>query len=84
MVFAARIGERTGVSEPGLEQAVKKLLIKNELPVAAQDGILENAVDKLMQDKKAAGNVIHFILVDQIGHAVIRDFTHRELKELVL
>ncbi len=84
MVFAARIGERTGVSEPGLELAVKKLLVKNELPVDVEDSILEDAVDKLMQDKKAAGNVIHFILVDQIGHAVIRDFTHPELKELVL
>lgn len=84
MALAARIGERAGVSEAGLEQAVKNLLLKNGLPVSVEDGILQAAVDNLMQDKKAAGNIIHFILVDQIGHAVIRDFTLSEIKELVL
>jgi 3-dehydroquinate synthase len=84
MVLAARVGERAGVSEAGLEQMVKNLLLKNGLPVSVEDGILQAAVDNLMQDKKAAGNSIHFVLIDQIGHAIIRDFTLSELEELVL
>jgi 3-dehydroquinate synthase len=84
MVFAARIGERAGISEEGLEDAVRNLLIKNGLPVVVDDSILKNAIENLGQDKKAAGDVIHFVLVDKIGHAVIRDFKVSELRELIL
>ena len=84
MVLAARIGERAGVSESGLEDAVRGLLVKNGLPVTVDEGILKNAIQNLQQDKKAAGDIIHFILVDKIGHALIRDYNVRELRDLIL
>jgi 3-dehydroquinate synthase len=84
MVLAARIGERGGVSEAGLEDAVRDILIQYGLPVAVDDAILKSAMDNLMQDKKAAGDIIHFILADTIGHALARDYKAQELRELVL
>jgi len=84
MVISARIGERAGISEKGLEKSVIDLLAANALPVAVDDSILRNAMQNLQQDKKAAGEIIHFIFVDKIGHAVIRDMKASELRDLVL
>lgn len=84
MVLAARIGENAGISQSGLEEAVKGLLVQNGLPVTVDKNILKGALRNLLQDKKAVGNKIHFILVDKIGHALIRDFEIEELRELVL
>jgi 3-dehydroquinate synthase len=84
MVLSARIGERAGISEPGLENAVIGLLNKNSLPVTVEESILKIAIQNLEQDKKAAGDTIHFILVDKIGHAMIRDYKVSELRDLIL
>jgi 3-dehydroquinate synthase len=83
MVLAARIGERAGISAAGLEKAARDMLIKSGLPVEIENELLDGALSILLQDKKAAGNRIHFILIDNIGHAVIHDFTCPELRELL-
>jgi 3-dehydroquinate synthase len=83
MVLAARIGERVGISAAGLEKAARDMLIKYGLPVEIENELLDGALSILLQDKKAAGNRIHFILIDNIGHAVIHDFTCPELRELL-
>ena len=83
MVLAARIGERAGISAAGTETAARELLCRYGLPVDIEKEFLDRALDILLQDKKAVGNRIHFILIENIGHAVIRDFTSRELRELL-
>ncbi|MFT4062016.1 MAG: 3-dehydroquinate synthase [Edaphocola sp.] len=68
MVFAAKMSEAiTGF--PGLEQ-IKNLLEKYGLPT---DGNYDKkeALQLMMSDKKRQGNIINYVLLEQIGKAVI-------------
>ncbi len=83
MVLAARVGERLGVSEPGLEQEVRNLAAIYGLPVDADKEVLRQAAEILLQDKKASAGRVRFILIDSIGHAVIRNLSKEELGDLM-
>ena len=72
MVYAACLGEQLGVSPQGLMQDTILLLRKYGLPVMLEKGILHDALQILSADKKAEGGDINFILIDRIGHAIIK------------
>lgn len=83
MVLAARAGERLGVSAKGLEMALRGLNEQYNLPSDTEDTVLKEAQKILMQDKKAQGGRLPFVLVDRIGHAVVSDFKTEELGEIL-
>ena len=76
MILAARLSDRLGVSS-GLESrltadfAAVGLPTQSPYPLAA----LAGAMDK---DKKAEGNLVHFVLPERIGSVIIRDLTVAE------
>ena len=83
MVYAARMGERAGISPLGLEKAVVSLLKQYGLPTEIDNCLLHRAFNLLLMDKKATGDKIHFILIAKIGQAVIQDYTLNEIRDLM-
>lgn len=83
MVYAAKLGEVLGISPKGLAENTQILLEKYHLPVSAEPGILEEALGILLADKKAEGGFIHFILIDQIGHAITQKLKAREIQKII-
>lgn len=83
MVYAAKLGEVLGISPKGLAENTQILLEKYHLPVSAEPGILEEALGILLADKKAESGFIHFILIDQIGHAITQKMKAREIQKII-
>ena len=83
MVYAARIGEKLGVSPAGLTEDTKSLLEQNRLPVETEGKILHKALELLLADKKAEGRKLNFILIDEIGHAVIQKLDVEEIQKIL-
>ncbi len=86
MVYAAYIGEALGISPKGLMQDTISLLRKYELPVMLKQDLLNEALQILLTDKKAHGKDIHFVLIDEIGHAVLKklpaEWIQKTIKEI--
>lgn len=83
MVYAAALGEKLGISPAGLTEDTKRLLSRYGLPVSVGRDILEPALEILLSDKKAEGGRIGFVLIDQIGHAVVESLGVKEIKNTV-
>jgi len=86
MVCAAYLGERLGISPKGLMHDTISLLRKYDLPVMLKQELLEHALQILLKDKKAEGKDIRFVLIDQIGHAVLKklpaEWIQKTIKEM--
>jgi 3-dehydroquinate synthase len=83
MVFVARLGERLGVSEPGLAERTVALLRPLGLPTGGLDLDPDLVWDALTRDKKARGGV-RFVLCVAPGKAIVVDQPDRALVEEVL
>ncbi|MEG2189051.1 MAG: hypothetical protein RRY08_04410, partial [Christensenella sp.] len=83
MVCAAAIGEKLGISPSGLTKDTQELLEKYGLPYAAEVELLSKALNILSADKKAEGNKISFVLVDKIGHAVVKLLEVKEIQKII-
>lgn len=84
MVAATILSVRKGLSEPSLLTDVRETLKSFELPVSVGGLQEKSIVDALYLDKKAEGNSIKWILLNEAGHAVIyRDITREEAAEAV-
>jgi 3-dehydroquinate synthase len=83
MVFAARLGERLGVSEAGLAGRTVALLAALGLPTGGL--LLDPAAvwDLLLRDKKNRGGV-RFVLCRRPGSALLSDQPDRRLVDEVL
>jgi 3-dehydroquinate synthase len=84
MVFAARLGERLGVSAPGLAERTVALLDAVGLPTGGLDVKPEDVWDVLGRDKKATGEGLRFVLCEAPGSAVVVGEPDRNLVEEVL
>lgn len=79
MVYAAKIGEKLGISPRGLAEDTAELVQSAGLPSAVPDIVLEGAVSYLRNDKKIVDGKIRFVLIDEIGHAILHDLTAEEI-----
>jgi 3-dehydroquinate synthase len=79
MVLAASLSVRRGLLPQAKAGRLVDLLKKLKLPTSAETnpaGIL----DALKKDKKREGDSIHFILLEDIGQAVIQEIPIEELE----
>lgn len=83
MVFAARLGERLGVSEPGLAQRTVSLLGPLGLPTGGLRADPARVWEALTRDKKARGGV-RFVVCTRPGEALLVDQPDRTLVDEIL
>ncbi len=80
IILAARVSERTGLAEAGLEDRLRTDFRAVGLPVDCPfpSEALEDAMQK---DKKAAGDKVNFILLRRIGEVVTVPLSVKEVIE---
>lgn len=83
MVFAARLGERLGVSEPGLARRTESLLGSLGLPTGGLRLDPARVWEGLMRDKKARDGV-RFVLCARPGRALLVEQPDRTLVDETL
>lgn len=71
MVAAHRIGESLGVSDAASGRRLRALLEALRLPTTAATDTLGRAIAYLVHDKKRAGNLLRFVLLERVGRATI-------------
>lgn len=71
-VAALRLGERLGVTEPGLTARVERLLERLGLPWRLSKGDIEAALPWLRHDKKRELERVRYVLVERPGVALVR------------
>lgn len=72
MVMASDLSQRLGLLGPDAAARVERLLAKIGLPVAGPAMPPEQYLELMSVDKKARDGALRFIVLDQIGTAVIR------------
>ena len=82
---AALIGQRTGVTQsPGLLERQQALLRRFGLPESCPDVDLEAVQRAMGLDKKTEGGRIQWVLLDRLGHALLRSDVPPDLPLAVL
>ncbi|WP_374567250.1 3-dehydroquinate synthase [Ideonella sp.] len=72
MVMAAELSERLGLSPVGLRQRLSDLIARAGLPVRGPRLGAAEYLRHMRVDKKAEGGDIRFVLIEGLGHAVLR------------
>jgi 3-dehydroquinate synthase len=82
MVMASVISEEMNGFHSDQRERITALLHRYNLPVTiAADK--EKIMEVLLMDKKRAGDMVNFILLDQIGRAIIRPIGITQLKDIL-
>jgi 3-dehydroquinate synthase len=73
MTAAAEIGRRIGVTPPAVVERQRAVLERFGLPAKAPPGIdPERVLESMMLDKKVVGGTVHWVLLEDVGRAVVR------------
>lgn len=82
MVFAARLSHALGYLSSGEVDLLQTVIQSAGLPVDLQpdSGIL---YENLRKDKKKEGDVIHFVLLEGLGKAIVRPIRLRDIKKMI-
>ncbi|HMA66440.1 MAG TPA: 3-dehydroquinate synthase [Desulfosalsimonadaceae bacterium] len=82
MMVAAELSRRRGLLSPGSVDRLEALLAAFHLPVAVPADVdREQLMDAVCRDKKRAGERLYFVLLRQLGEAVVEPVSIRELEE---
>ncbi|MEG0766392.1 MAG: 3-dehydroquinate synthase, partial [Clostridia bacterium] len=81
MVQAALWGERIGVTPPGIRARVARLLSQWGLPDQAPGLDSARLCAAMTRDKKATGEAITVVLLEEIGRAVLREASLQRLAD---
>jgi len=83
-IMAARLSERLGVANSGLEAAVVAIFASAHLPTSIPQFPAEDCLDAMGHDKKNVGSLIRYILLHDIGDAYIaEDVTDADIRALI-
>lgn len=83
MVYAAKIGLKLGITDEGVIDKIKSVLTKYNLPID-MDISIEQLNNAIMSDKKRSGDKINFVILEDIGQAVITKIAIDDLKAMKL
>jgi 3-dehydroquinate synthase len=84
MVHAARVSENIGTSAPGITERVVAVLSAAGLPVdTAAPGLpsIDALLDAARSDKKADGDTVRFVVLEEVGCSLIERLTWDELAD---
>jgi 3-dehydroquinate synthase len=82
MLAAARIGKALGAAD--LEPRIRALCAAVGLPVDLDRLLTAEALARIAVDKKRGGGDIHFVLVDEPGHARLQPLSPARIHEILL
>jgi 3-dehydroquinate synthase len=78
MVCAARLSEHACGLDPRDTKRLTALIAAAQLPVAPPSITLERWFDLMQRDKKVQAGALRFVLLQRLGHAVVRSEVARE------
>ncbi len=82
MILAAKLSRNLGFLEyrdvERIEQLVKNFMLPEKI-----NHDPEKVIDTMKKDKKREGDVIHLVLLDKIGHAIIYKIDYKHLEKLL-
>lgn len=73
MVFAAELSALLGYADADMVRCHRDLLMSLGLPVSWRGGSWDGTLTLMHRDKKARGNMLRFVILDRIGHAMAVD-----------
>lgn len=82
MVAAVRVGEALGITPTGVQERLVNLLRTWKLPVELPLPAIE-ILPALSADKKQLGGKVHFVLLAEMGKALLHPLTVKELTDLM-
>ena len=82
MVYAARLAEKLGMTEPGFASMVEHDL-DSCLLLVINTYTVEDMADAMRKDKKAEGGKVHFVLPKAVGEVEVVDLTVEEVCRLM-
>lgn len=80
MIFAAKMGEKAGLTEKGTADKIKLLAEKYSLPCSTNAPFNE-LIKAVNNDKKRSSNYINFIMLKSIGSSFIEKLPVEEMKK---
>lgn len=75
MVYAAHLGAILGVGSPDLPDEIAQTLSSVGLPTSYESNAWESLLDAMQSDKKARRGNIRFVLLEDIGQAIVLPVT---------
>jgi 3-dehydroquinate synthase len=84
MMGAAMIGNRMGITDDSILERQLAILKKFDLPVSFQDISIDSIKSAMSLDKKAVGSSINWVLLPDIGHAVVNSSVDNTVVDEVL
>ena len=81
MIIAARLGEKLGISKSGTLNKIESMIKKFNLPYSIP--INEEDLNGIILDKKASGNTISVILLNEIGQYKIYKIDTKEYVDIL-
>ena len=82
MVLAARTSVKLGLLDLEKAERLRNLLVAYDLPVELNLN-KEKTFEALLKDKKREGQHLHLVLLDDIGHAIIKKVPINLVEEIV-
>ena len=82
MVFAAKLSVKKGLLDQKECDRLIALLKALEMPTEVEVPP-KAAIDALLRDKKRTGATVHFVLLEKIGRAVVKELAIDEIVELI-
>jgi len=82
MVLASRLSVNLGMLKPAVAKLIEEVIAAAGLPVEIQVNP-EEIYSNIRKDKKKSGEMIHFILLEGAGSAVVRPIPLDELKPMI-
>ncbi|MDR3236539.1 MAG: 3-dehydroquinate synthase [Prevotellaceae bacterium] len=82
MAVAAKLSEQSGLLSPASVEHIISMLQRVQLPVIPPLSA-DKIIHALSGDKKKEGDVLHFVLLNDIGHAVVKEIAMAQLRELL-
>ena len=81
MMGAAKIAQEMGMIDERLVDRQRRLLERFNLPTSAQGVSAEGVLQAMSLDKKTVGGTNRFVLLEDVGRAVVRNDVPRDLVE---
>ncbi|MBI1389398.1 MAG: 3-dehydroquinate synthase [bacterium] len=79
MIAEAELGEKLGVTPPGVVKAIRRLIQKAGFPLEKPKLTADAMIDSMFRDKKVKSGQLRFVLPTRIGEVKIEAVTDLEL-----